>query len=154
MKIIGKTLGDRVKFARNQRGLTQQELAEKADLPFPTYQSIEYATTRKPNYEIVAAVARALEVSFERLTGLQTIEPQHDEPDNPMNSETISEYVQRLEESAALGEKLRRRHPLKALEFLAAHDVNWRARGPLLSEEWSNDDANLPKKSGKKSASR
>lgn len=79
MKIIGDSLADRVKYARSQIGLTQQELADNSHIPMSTIQSIEYGNTKNPGYSHMLALCRVFRVSVETLAGeppiITSIEP-------------------------------------------------------------------------------
>jgi len=57
-----RKLGERVRAARQQRGLTQQSLAESLDLSV-AYVSLIERGGRNPPYTTVIAIARALGVS-------------------------------------------------------------------------------------------
>lgn len=56
-----KTLAERVKYAREQLDLTQQEVAEKAGISQPTYFKIENGLTQKPRN--ILDIAEALKVN-------------------------------------------------------------------------------------------
>lgn len=56
-----KTLAERVKYAREQQDLSQQEVAEKAGISQPTYFKIENGLTQKPRN--ILDIAEALKVS-------------------------------------------------------------------------------------------
>ena len=59
------TLGERLKQAREHRGLTQQEVAESAGMSQPTYFKIESGKTKRTTY--LNDLARALAVSADWL---------------------------------------------------------------------------------------
>ena len=59
-------LGQRVKAARERAGLSQDELAQLADIPRSTLSGIE-ATDKQPRTSTLASLARALNVSLDSL---------------------------------------------------------------------------------------
>ena len=67
MEKSGKLLGKRMKAQRELLRFTQAEIAEKADLPFPSYRDIEYGKIENPGISSVAAIAKALNVSIDYL---------------------------------------------------------------------------------------
>lgn len=74
MKIPGKTLADRVKYARGQRDLTQQELADAAKIPMRTLQDIEYGKIEETSFGYGLGLAKALQVLPEELAGKAPVE--------------------------------------------------------------------------------
>jgi transcriptional regulator with XRE-family HTH domain len=56
------TLGGYIRNCREQRGLTQTELAERADVPRTTVNRIETGTTQLPAPDIRRRLARVLGV--------------------------------------------------------------------------------------------
>lgn len=58
-------LAARVRRIRKERGLTQQELADRAGLPLRTYQSFESGETRRPQGETLAAILEAVGLTDE-----------------------------------------------------------------------------------------
>ena len=62
-----KMIGDNVKKIRKKRGLTQDGLARKADIPYTTLTKLESNVVKKPSVQTVAKIARALEISIEEL---------------------------------------------------------------------------------------
>lgn len=61
MDKIGKIFTDNLRYWRKQRGITQEQLAEKAGLSVPGVQKAE-SGQRWPTPDTVTALARALEV--------------------------------------------------------------------------------------------
>ena len=59
--IIQKVIGRNVKDMRNHLGLTQQVLAEKADISIPFLAQIE-SGTRNPSLDVIEKLALALEL--------------------------------------------------------------------------------------------
>ena len=62
-----ETIGDKIKQLRNKQGLTQDELARKADLPYTTLTKIESNVITKPTIQTVMKIAKALGVSLDDL---------------------------------------------------------------------------------------
>jgi len=60
-------IGDNVQIIRRQKGLTQDKLARKADIPYATLTKLESNVVKKPSVQTVAKIARALEVQIEDL---------------------------------------------------------------------------------------
>jgi len=62
-----ETIGDKVKLLRNKQGLTQDELARKADLPYTTLTKIETNVITKPSIQTVMKIASGLGISIDNL---------------------------------------------------------------------------------------
>lgn len=60
-------IGDNVKKFRKKKGLTQDGLARKADIPYTTLTKLESNVVKKPSVQTVAKIAKALDVSMEEL---------------------------------------------------------------------------------------
>jgi len=60
-------IGDKIKQIRNKKGLTQDALARKAELPYTTLTKIESNVITKPTIQPVAKIAKALGVNIEDL---------------------------------------------------------------------------------------
>ncbi len=63
----GNKLGKRIKKLRTSLGLSQDELARKADVPYTTLTKIETGVIKKPSVYVVAKIAKALKISIEDL---------------------------------------------------------------------------------------
>ena len=63
------TFAERLKQRRNELGLTQAELAKKAELTLRTIQNYEGGTRKPLNIEMVQRLAVALDTTTEYLTG-------------------------------------------------------------------------------------
>ena len=63
----GKTISENIKRLRNKLGLTQDDLAKKADIKYTTLMKVESGTVNKPSVQTMAKIARALGVSIEDL---------------------------------------------------------------------------------------
>ena len=64
-KIVSKS----VKKFRQQTGLSQDQMARKAGIPYSTYLKIENGTTPNPSIQNVLNIAEALEISLDELVG-------------------------------------------------------------------------------------
>jgi transcriptional regulator with XRE-family HTH domain len=62
-----ETIGDKIKQLRNKQGLTQDELARKADLPYTTLTKIETNVITKPSIQTVVKIANGLGISIDEL---------------------------------------------------------------------------------------
>ncbi len=60
-------IGDNIKKFRKKKGLTQDGLARKADIPYTTLTKFESNVVKKPSVQTVAKIAKALDVSNEEL---------------------------------------------------------------------------------------
>lgn len=67
MKLAGKTIGERLGFARNARDMSQPALAEKAEVSLRTLQDIEYGKSKEPGLLNVSKIARALNITTDAL---------------------------------------------------------------------------------------
>ena len=63
----GNKLGKKIKKLRIGLGLSQDELARKADVPYTTLTKIETGVIKKPSVYVVAKIAKALKISIEDL---------------------------------------------------------------------------------------
>jgi transcriptional regulator with XRE-family HTH domain len=63
----GNKLGKKIKELRTGLGLSQDELARKADVPYTTLTKIETGVIKKPSVYVVAKIAKALKISIEEL---------------------------------------------------------------------------------------
>ena len=63
----GKTISENIKRLRNKLGLTQDDLAKKADIKYTTLMKVESGTVNKPSVQTMAKIAKALGVSIEDL---------------------------------------------------------------------------------------
>ena len=60
-------IGDNIKRFRMKKGLTQDGLARKADIPYTTLTKLECNVVKKPSVQTVAKIAKALAVNIEEL---------------------------------------------------------------------------------------
>ncbi|AEA33798.1 helix-turn-helix domain-containing protein [Hippea maritima] len=63
----GNKLGKKIKKLRTGLGLSQDELARKADVPYTTLTKIETGVIKKPSVYVVAKIAKALNITIEEL---------------------------------------------------------------------------------------
>jgi len=63
----GKTIGENIKKMRANLGLTQDDLARKANIKYTTLTKIESGVVNKPSVQTMAKIAKALEVNVEDL---------------------------------------------------------------------------------------
>jgi len=63
----GKTISKNIKRLRNKLGLTQDDLAKKADVKYTTLMKVESGTVNKPSVQTMAKIAKTLGVSIEEL---------------------------------------------------------------------------------------
>ncbi len=60
-------IGDNIKKFRKKRSLSQDKLARAADIPYTTLIKIESNIVKKPSVQNIAKIARALNISIEKL---------------------------------------------------------------------------------------
>ena len=63
----GNKLGKKIKKLRTGLGLSQDEFARKADVPYTTLTKIETGVIKKPSVYVVAKIAKALKTSLDNL---------------------------------------------------------------------------------------
>ena len=63
----GNKLGKKIKKLRTGLGLSQNELARKADVPYTTLTKIETGVIKKPSVYVVAKIAKALNTTLDDL---------------------------------------------------------------------------------------
>jgi len=62
-----KHIGDKIRQLRNKKGLTQDALAKKADIPYTTLTKIEANVITKPSIQSVVKIAAGLDVTIDEL---------------------------------------------------------------------------------------
>lgn len=62
-----KTIGAKIKTWRAKKEMTQDELAKKADIPYPTLAKIESGAVLNPSIETVVKIAGGLQISLDAL---------------------------------------------------------------------------------------
>jgi len=60
-------IGDNVKKFRKKKGLTQDNLARKADIPYTTLTKLESNVVKKHSVQTIAKIAKALNIRIEKL---------------------------------------------------------------------------------------
>ena len=60
-------LGQKIKKLRQKLGLSQDDFARKADVPYTTLTKVETGVIRKPSVFVVSKIAKALDVDIEEL---------------------------------------------------------------------------------------
>ncbi len=60
-------LGQKIKKFRQKLGLSQDDFARKADVPYTTLTKIETGVIKKPSVFVVSKIAKALDISIENL---------------------------------------------------------------------------------------
>lgn len=61
------TIGENIKRLRTKQGLSQDDLARRAELKYSTLAKIEGDFVKKPGVQMVAKIAKVLDVSVEDL---------------------------------------------------------------------------------------
>ena len=60
-------LGQKIKKLRQKLGLSQDDFARKADVPYTTLTKVETRVIKKPSVFVVSKIAKALNVDIEEL---------------------------------------------------------------------------------------
>lgn len=60
-------LGQKIKKLRLKSGLSQDDFARKADVPYTTLTKVETGVIKKPSVFVVSKIAKALNVDIEEL---------------------------------------------------------------------------------------
>lgn len=81
-------LGDAIQQARQAKGMTQQQLCEKADLSYSTLTKIERGAIKSPSIFTVASLCRILNISLDELLG--TVVQGYNAPHQPNDQKKIS----------------------------------------------------------------
>ena len=63
----GKVISENIKRLRAKLGMTQDDLAKKADIKYTTLMKVESGSVNKPSVQTMAKIAKALGVSIESL---------------------------------------------------------------------------------------
>ncbi len=67
--LSSKALASNIKKFRQKSGLSQDQLARKAGIPYSTFLKIESGYTPNPSIQAVVSIADALGVSIDELVG-------------------------------------------------------------------------------------
>ena len=62
-----RDIGDKVKEVRKAKGLTQDALAKKADIPYTTLTKLESNVITKPSIQTVEKIAKGLRITIDEL---------------------------------------------------------------------------------------
>lgn len=62
-----ENLGSKIQKLRKEKGMSQDELARKADIPYTTLTKIEIGVIKKPSVYAVAKIAGALDIDINDL---------------------------------------------------------------------------------------
>lgn len=62
-----KTVGDKIRAIRKEKGLTQDQLARQCDLPYTTLTKLESNVITKPSIQTVEKVAKGLKLTIDEL---------------------------------------------------------------------------------------
>jgi transcriptional regulator with XRE-family HTH domain len=62
-----QTIGQKIRAWRAKKDLTQDELAKKANIPYPTLIKIESDTVTNPTLDTITKIANGLEISLDEL---------------------------------------------------------------------------------------
>jgi len=63
----GKIISENIRKLRAKLGLTQDDLAKKADIKYTTLMKVESGVVNKPSVQTMAKIAKALGVAIEDL---------------------------------------------------------------------------------------
>ncbi|MFZ2522821.1 MAG: helix-turn-helix transcriptional regulator [Minisyncoccia bacterium] len=61
------SLGQKIKKLRTKLGLSQDDFARKANVPYTTLTKVETGVIKKPSVFVVSKIAKALSVDIEEL---------------------------------------------------------------------------------------
>ena len=61
------SLGQKIKKLRTKLGLSQDDFARKADVPYTTLTKVETGVIKKPSVFVVSKIAKTLGVNIEEL---------------------------------------------------------------------------------------
>ena len=67
--LSSKVLSKNIKKLREKTGMSQDQTARKAGIPYSTYLKIENGVTPNPSIQAVLNIAEALETSIDKLVG-------------------------------------------------------------------------------------
>ena len=62
-----KTIGSKIKAWRAKKDMTQDELAKKADISYPTLAKIESGAVQNPSIETVVKIAAGFGITLDEL---------------------------------------------------------------------------------------
>jgi XRE family transcriptional regulator, regulator of sulfur utilization len=67
MEKNGKTIGEKIKAWRKKKGLTQDALAKKADIPYTSLAKIESDVIKNPSLQTIMKISKGLEITLDEL---------------------------------------------------------------------------------------
>ena len=67
--VSSRIISKHVKNLRNKTGLSQDQLARKANMPLSTYLKVENGVTPNPSIQTLLNIAEALDISLDELVG-------------------------------------------------------------------------------------
>ncbi len=73
--VSSKIISKNIKKLRKQSGLSQDQMARKANMPLSTYLKVENGVTPNPSIQTLLNVAEALEISLDELIGRNLKKP-------------------------------------------------------------------------------
>ena len=73
--VSSKIISKNVKELRKKTGLSQDQMARKANMPLSTYLKVENGVTPNPSIQTLLKIAEALEISLDELVGRNPKQP-------------------------------------------------------------------------------
>ena len=73
--VSSRIISKNVKRLRKQSGLSQDQMARKANMPLSTYLKVENGVTPNPSIQTLLNVAEALEISLDELVDRKLKKP-------------------------------------------------------------------------------
>ena len=67
--VSSKIISKNIKKLRGKTGLSQDQMARKANMPFSTYLKVENGVTPNPSIQTILNIAEALNISVDELVG-------------------------------------------------------------------------------------
>ena len=67
--VSSKALSKNLKKLREKSGMSQDQMARKAGVPYSTYLKIENGVTPNPSIQAVLNIAEALDIPLDKLVG-------------------------------------------------------------------------------------
>ncbi|MCT4586430.1 MAG: helix-turn-helix domain-containing protein [Carboxylicivirga sp.] len=61
------SISERIKYWRNEKGLTQDALSKLADIPYTTLAKIESDVVKRPSIQTIMKIAKGLGVTIDEL---------------------------------------------------------------------------------------
>lgn len=106
-------IGNRIKEYRKSKGITQKELALRADIPYSTYSNYEN-NNREPNREQLQKIATALDVPLYELMGFDGSIRVNPNPERKRLDEEAKELIKRQKS----GENLTKEEHKKIFDYI------------------------------------